>query len=60
MTGDNDDGRDGLRRHRDGVVALVTMASHDSDSATGDEVDDNGDGATGYVDDGNDNGRRRR
>jgi hypothetical protein len=49
VTGDNDDGRDGLRRRRDGVVALVTMASHDSDSATGDEVDDNGDGATGYL-----------
>jgi len=60
VMGDNDDGRDGLRRRRDGVVALVTMASHNSDSATGDEVDDNGGSATGFVDNVNDNGRRRR
>ena len=60
VTGDNDDGRDGLRHRRDGIVDLITMASHDSDSATGDEVNDNGNGATGYVDDSNDNGRRRR
>ncbi len=31
------------------------MVSYDGDSATGDEVDDNGDGATGYDDNGNDN-----
>ncbi len=30
------------------------MASYDSDSATGNEVNDDGDGATGYEDDGND------
>ena len=59
VTGDNDDGHDGLRRHRDGVVALITMVSYDGDSATGDKVDDNGDGATGYDDDGNDDGRRQ-
>ena len=65
--GDNDGGRDGLCRRRDGVVALVTMASYDGDSTTGDkvndngnEVDDNGDGATGYDDDGNDDGKRQR
>ncbi len=44
VMGDNDDGRDGLCRRRDGVVALVTMASYDDDSTTGDEVDDNGNG----------------
>ena len=60
VTGDNDDGRDGLRRRRDGVVALITMALHDSDSATGDEVDDNGNSARGYIEDGNENGRRPR
>ncbi len=60
MTGDNDDGHDGLRRRRDGVVALVTMASYDDDSTTGDEVNDNGNGAMGYDDNGNDNGRQRR
>ena len=54
-TGNNDDGRGGLRRRRDGVVALVTMASPDSDSATGNEVDHHGDGATGDED-----GIRRR
>jgi hypothetical protein len=31
------------------------MVSYDGDSATGNEVDDNGDGATGYDDNGNDN-----
>ncbi len=36
VTGNNDDGCDGLCRRRDGVVALVTMASYDGDSATGD------------------------
>ena len=30
------------------------MASYDGDSATGNEVNDDGDGATGYKDDGND------
>ena len=60
VMGDNDDGRDGLCRRRDGVVALVTMASYDGDSATGDEVDDNSNGATGYDDDSNDDGCRCR
>jgi hypothetical protein len=59
VTGDNDDNyfddaTDFHRRH-DGVVALVTMASYDGDSATGDEVDGDDDGATGYNDNGNDN-----
>ena len=31
------------------------MVSYDGDSATGNEVDNNGDGATGYDDNGNDN-----
>ncbi len=57
VTGDNDDGRDGLCRRRDGVVALVMIALYDGDSATGDEVDDNSNGATGYDDDSNDDGR---
>jgi hypothetical protein len=59
VTGDNDDNyfddaTDFHCRH-DGVVALVTMASYDGDSATGDEVDGDDDGATGYNDNGNDN-----
>ena len=60
VTGDNDDGCDGLCRRRDGVVALVTMASYDGDSATGDEVHDNSNSATGYDDDSNDDGCRCR
>jgi hypothetical protein len=53
MTSDNNDDYfdgDGLRRCRDDVVALVTMASYDGDSATGDEINDDGDGATARQD----------
>jgi len=42
------------------MMAIARRTMTNSDSATGDEVDDNGDGATGCVDGGNDNGRQRR